>query len=75
MQEGGIDLEKTIKIRRKKRASCVPTLEERWDKKCDQAVLLFQQGATYPNIAKFLGCHVSHLYKELKKREQLQIPE
>ncbi|MED2711101.1 zinc-finger domain-containing protein, partial [Bacillus toyonensis] len=27
----------------------------------------------YPDIAKEMGCHVSNLYKELKKRGWLQM--
>ncbi|MDZ5480092.1 hypothetical protein [Bacillus thuringiensis] len=59
----------------KKRARRVQTPEEKWDKKCKQAVQLFNQGTEYPAIAKKVGCNVSHLYRELKKRGVLQMPE
>ncbi|CDN39423.1 MULTISPECIES: helix-turn-helix domain-containing protein [Bacillus] len=58
----------------KKRAKKVQTPEEKWDKKCKQAVQLFNQGMEYPAIAKKVGCNVSHLYRELKKRGVLQMP-
>ncbi|MED3090803.1 helix-turn-helix domain-containing protein [Bacillus toyonensis] len=49
-------------------------LEEQWDEKCKQAMILFDQGMEYPDIAKRVGCHVSTLYKELQKRELLKFP-
>lgn len=50
------------------------TKEEKWDKKCKMAVEFFNQGMEYPDIAKKIGCNVSNLYRELKKRGVLQIP-
>ncbi|WP_237982672.1 hypothetical protein [Bacillus thuringiensis] len=58
----------------KKRIEKVQTPEEKWDEKCQQAVQLFNQGTEYPTIAKIVGCNVSNLYRELKKRGVLQIP-
>ncbi|MGG5741922.1 hypothetical protein [Bacillus cereus group sp. IBL03679] len=58
----------------KKRSQKVQTPEEKWDEKCKQAVQLFNQGKEYPTIAKEVGCNVSHLYRELKKRGVLQMP-
>lgn len=60
--------------KRKKRAKQVKTLEEKWDEKCEKAVVLFNQGEEYPAIAKEVGCHVSNLYKELKKRGLFKMP-
>lgn len=48
--------------------------EEKWDERCKLAVQLFNQGREYPAIAKKVGCNVSSLYRELKKRGVLQIP-
>ncbi|MGH0599838.1 hypothetical protein [Bacillus mycoides] len=50
------------------------TTEEKWNEKCKQAVQLFNQGTEYPDIAKIVGCKVSSLYRELKKRGVLQMP-
>ncbi|MFV1456989.1 helix-turn-helix domain-containing protein [Bacillus mycoides] len=50
------------------------TLEEQWNEKCKQAMILFDQGMEYPDIAKLVGCHVSNLYKELQKRGLLKLP-
>ncbi|PFE07712.1 hypothetical protein [Bacillus cereus] len=50
------------------------TTEEKWDERCKQAVQLFNQGTEYPAIAKKVGCNVSSLYRELKKRGVLQMP-
>ncbi|EOP90880.1 hypothetical protein IGM_02142 [Bacillus cereus HuB4-4] len=50
------------------------TAKEKWDEKCKQAVQLFNQGMEYPTIAKKVGCKVSSLYRELKKRGVLQMP-
>ncbi|KAA6460488.1 helix-turn-helix domain-containing protein [Bacillus thuringiensis] len=58
----------------KKRTPKGKTNEEKWDERCKQAVQLFNQGAEYPAIAKKLGCNVSSLYRELKKRNVLQMP-
>ncbi|MBJ8113806.1 helix-turn-helix domain-containing protein [Bacillus cereus group sp. N6] len=58
----------------KHRAPKNPTKSEIWDTRCKQATLLFQQGHNYLEIAKEIGCHVSSLYRELKKRELLPIP-
>ncbi|OUB74746.1 hypothetical protein [Bacillus thuringiensis] len=58
----------------KKRSQKVQTSEEKWDEKCKQAVQLFNQGMEYPTIAKQVGCNVSGLYRELKKRDLLQMP-
>ncbi|MCQ6307121.1 hypothetical protein [Bacillus cereus] len=58
----------------KKRSQKVQTREEKWDAKCKQAVQLFNQGTEYPTIAKKVGCNVSSLYRELKKRGVLQMP-
>jgi hypothetical protein len=58
----------------KKRSQKVQASEEKWDKKCKQAVQLFNQGMEYPTIAKKVGCNVSSLYRELKKRDLLQMP-
>ncbi|PEA03837.1 hypothetical protein [Bacillus cereus] len=44
------------------------------EEKCKQAVQLFNQGTEYLTIAKEVGCNVSHLYRELKKRGVLQMP-
>ncbi|QWH75994.1 hypothetical protein EXW59_04135 (plasmid) [Bacillus mycoides] len=57
-----------------KKSKKTRTTEEKWDKRCKQAVHLFRQGLEYPDIAKEVGCNVSHLYRELKKRGVLQIP-
>lgn len=58
----------------KKRTQKVQTPEEKWDARCKQAVELFNQGIEYPIIAKKVGCKVSSLYRELKKRGVLQMP-
>ncbi|MBG9750338.1 hypothetical protein ABD81_16425 [Bacillus thuringiensis] len=58
----------------KKRTQKVKATEEKWDIRCKQAVQLFNQGAEYPTIAKKVGCNVSSLYRELKKRGVLQMP-
>ncbi|MED3539846.1 helix-turn-helix domain-containing protein [Bacillus toyonensis] len=58
----------------KKRTAKVRTPKEKWDEKCQQAVQLFNQGTEYPTIAKIVGCNVSSLYRELKKRGVLQMP-
>lgn len=58
----------------KRRCNTLLTSEEKWDNKCKKAVLLFKQGMEYPDIAKKLGCHVSSLYRELKKRKLLLLP-
>ncbi|PEP90420.1 hypothetical protein CN585_28300 [Bacillus toyonensis] len=58
----------------KERKTIVKTPEEEWDEKCQQAVALFYQGVDYPDIAKKLRCHVSNLYRELKKRGLFQFP-
>ncbi|PEM40469.1 hypothetical protein COF80_28905 [Bacillus toyonensis] len=50
------------------------TTEEKWDERCKQAVKLFNQGTEYPAIAQKVGCNVSSLYRELKKRGVLQMP-
>ncbi|MEB9621470.1 MULTISPECIES: zinc-finger domain-containing protein [Bacillus cereus group] len=50
------------------------SLKEQWDEKCKHAMVLFDQGMEYPDIAKQIGCHVSTLYKELQKRELLKFP-
>ncbi|MED3298707.1 hypothetical protein P4391_14785 [Bacillus thuringiensis] len=57
-----------------KRTQKIQTTKEKWDKKCKQAVQLFNQGEEYPTIAKNLRCNVSSLYRELKKRGTLQTP-
>lgn len=57
----------------KRRARKNPTKEQKWDAKCKQAMMLFQQGHSYLEIAKKLRCHVSSLYRELKKRELLLV--
>ncbi|AFU12521.1 helix-turn-helix domain-containing protein [Bacillus toyonensis] len=57
----------------RKRLTKVKTIEEKWDEKCKQAIILYNQGVNYPDIAKEMGCHVSNLYKELKKRGWLQM--
>ncbi|MGH0792465.1 helix-turn-helix domain-containing protein [Bacillus cereus] len=44
-----------------------------WDTRCKRAILLFQQGYNYLEIAKEIGCHVSSLYRELKKRGLLPL--
>ncbi|AKR13254.1 hypothetical protein AC241_31895 (plasmid) [Bacillus thuringiensis] len=66
-----IKIEKNIA---KKRTKKVQTPKEKWDEKCQQAVQLFNQGTEYPTIAKIVGCNVSSLYRELKKRGVLQMP-
>ncbi|KAA6461440.1 MULTISPECIES: hypothetical protein [Bacillus cereus group] len=58
----------------KKRTQKVQTPEEKWDARCKQAVELFNRGMEYPVIAKKVGCKVSSLYRELKKRGVLQMP-
>ncbi|MES1053741.1 hypothetical protein FOA24_33150 [Bacillus thuringiensis] len=65
---------KLEKNKAKKRSPKVQTPEEKWDEKCTQAVQLFNQGTEYPTIAKKVGCNVSSLYRELKKRGLLQMP-
>ncbi|PEE32922.1 helix-turn-helix domain-containing protein [Bacillus cereus] len=57
----------------RKRLTKVKTIEEKWDEKCKQAIILYNQGVDYPDIAKEVGCHVSNLYRELKKRGWLQM--
>lgn len=59
----------------KKRKTVVQTSEAIWDEKCQQAIVLFNEGIAYPDIAKKVGCHVSNLYRELKKRDLFQFPE
>ncbi|EOP91352.1 hypothetical protein IGM_01998 [Bacillus cereus HuB4-4] len=66
-----IKLEKNIA---KKRIQKVQTPKEKWDEKCKQAVQLFNQGTEYPEIAKEVGCNISSMYRELKKRGLLQMP-
>ncbi|MCU5409189.1 hypothetical protein OCA16_32460 [Bacillus cereus] len=66
-----------IKLNQKtveKKSETVRTKEEKWDERCKRAVKLFNQGMEYPTIAKEVGCNVSHLYRELKKRGVLQMP-
>ena len=58
----------------KKRTTKGKKTEEKWDERCKQAVQLFNQGMEYPAIAKKVGCNVSSLYRELKKRGILQMP-
>lgn len=58
----------------KKRKTVVKTPEEKWDEKCQQAIILFNQGIDYPDIAKKVGCHVSHLYRELNRRGLFRFP-
>ncbi|AKR38920.1 hypothetical protein P4K49_27105 [Bacillus cereus] len=71
IERESIKLEKnTIKKRNQK----VQTQQEKWDERCKQAVQLFNQGTEYPAIAKKVGCNVSSLYRELKKRGVLQMP-
>ncbi|EOQ01276.1 zinc-finger domain-containing protein [Bacillus cereus] len=50
------------------------TSDEKWDKRCEQAIDLYERGMEYPVIAKQVGCHVSGLYRELKKRGLLKMP-
>ncbi|MEB9974704.1 zinc-finger domain-containing protein [Bacillus cereus] len=57
----------------RKRLTKVKTIEEKWNEKCKEAVILYNQGVDYPDIAKDLGCNVSNLYRELKKRGCLQM--
>ncbi|MFJ1134765.1 helix-turn-helix domain-containing protein [Bacillus cereus group sp. BfR-BA-01354] len=71
IERGCIKLEKNTT---KKRTQKVQTPKEKWDEKCQQAVQLFNQGTEYPTIAKIVGCNVSSLYRELKKRGVLQMP-
>ncbi|KIP29350.1 hypothetical protein BG10_900 [Bacillus thuringiensis serovar morrisoni] len=47
---------------------------EKWDDRCKKAVALYDRGIEYPVIAKQVGCHVSGLYRELKKRGLLKMP-
>jgi hypothetical protein len=61
-------------IKLKKKSVKNRTTEEKWDERCKQAVQLFNQGAEYPDIAKIVGCKVSSLYRELKKRGVLEMP-
>lgn len=66
-----------IKLNKKtvgKKSGKARTTEEKWDERCKHAVHLFRQGLAYPDIAKKVGCNVSHLYRELKKRGVLQMP-
>ncbi|WP_336771257.1 helix-turn-helix domain-containing protein [Bacillus bombysepticus] len=65
---------KLEKNKAKKRTRKVQKTEGKWDEKCKQAVQLFNQGMEYPAIAKEVGCNVSSLYRELKKRGALQMP-
>ncbi|EJR63042.1 helix-turn-helix domain-containing protein [Bacillus cereus] len=58
----------------KRRNNTVLTPKEKWNDKCKEAVSLFEQGMEYPDIAKKIGCHVSSLYRELKKRKLLFPP-
>ncbi|MGA4467009.1 hypothetical protein ACPA2L_31345 [Bacillus bombysepticus] len=64
--------EKCIKLDKKSVKN--RTTEEKWDERCKQAVQLFNQGTEYPDIAKIVGCKVSSLYRELKKRGVLEMP-
>ncbi|PEO37650.1 hypothetical protein [Bacillus wiedmannii] len=41
---------------------------EKWNRVCQQAVLWRKEGYTYMAIARRLGCHVTSLRVELKKR-------
>ncbi|WP_176548459.1 RNA polymerase sigma factor [Bacillus toyonensis] len=41
---------------------------KRWDERCKQAVMLREQGLTYQEICKQLGCSRNSLYQHLKKR-------
>lgn len=50
------------------------TKKEKWDQRCNKAASLFAQGESYPDIAKTLGCHISQLYYELKKRNLFSYP-
>ncbi|EOP79332.1 hypothetical protein IGM_06311 [Bacillus cereus HuB4-4] len=66
-----------IKLNKKavgKKSKKARTKEGTWDERCTQAVHLFRQGIEYPDIAKKVGCNVSSLYRELKKRGALQMP-
>jgi len=42
---------------------------QKWDRLCQTAVVLHEQGIGYPEIAKQLWCNESSLGKELKKRD------
>ncbi|PEL01124.1 hypothetical protein COL24_21800 [Bacillus toyonensis] len=61
-------------IKQDKKSVKNQTTEEKWDERCKQAVQLFNQGTEYPDIAKIVGCKVSSLYRELKKRGVLEMP-
>ncbi|MDZ3952285.1 hypothetical protein U0X36_04865 [Bacillus thuringiensis] len=57
----------------KRRRTKAKSMEEKWDERCNQAIQLFNQGEEYPDIAKSIGCHVSNLFRELKKRGLFQM--
>ncbi|MGH0992126.1 helix-turn-helix domain-containing protein [Bacillus cereus] len=71
--EIGKELMELNKKTSRHRARKNPTKSEMWDTRCKRAILLFQQGYNYLEIAKEIGCHVSSLYRELKKRGLLPL--
>ncbi|WP_410993489.1 zinc-finger domain-containing protein [Bacillus cereus] len=72
--EVGKELDKLEKAVFKKRLNNKKSQEETWDEKCKEAMCLFEQGLEYPTIAKVVGCHISSLYRELKKRGLFKVP-
>ncbi|SPT76278.1 MULTISPECIES: hypothetical protein [Bacillus cereus group] len=72
--EIGIELNELAERPFKRRKKNIKSQKEVWDEKCEQAIWLFEQGMEYPYIAKEVGCHISSLYRELKKRNLFKAP-
>lgn len=72
--EIGQELNKLNEMKLNKRQNSRETKEEKWDRKCEYAIWLFENGIEYPVIAKIVGCHISSLYKELQKRGDFIYP-
>ncbi len=72
--EIGQELNKLYETKLNKRQRSRETKDEKWDEKCEYATWLFENGIEYPVIAKIVGCHISSLYRELKKRGDLMYP-
>ncbi|HHQ2899458.1 TPA: hypothetical protein ACSPOR_004695 [Bacillus cereus] len=72
--EIGQELNKLYEMKLNKRQNSRETKEEKWDRKCEYATWLFENGIEYPVIAKIVGCHISSLYRELQKRGDFMYP-
>ncbi|KXH80119.1 MULTISPECIES: hypothetical protein [Bacillus] len=72
--EVGQELNKLYEKGFKKRSKQRKDKEKIWDEKCEYATWLYEKEIEYPVIAKILGCHISSLYRELKKRGDLKNP-